>query len=457
MSGKGSSSSARSGSSRKVSSTRRGTGKGSATRRQAPPTLTSRALRSSSKVLGNHADDVTGLLLAAAAVVCGLGIYAGGGGPVGRGLADLAGTALGWMRYLLPPALALGGASLIARKAPPEPAEGDDGPNTAAHVGVGAVLLVLAVAGLAHVLGGSPSFSGPDDELRSAGGWLGAAVGTPLEGGLGHGGAIAFLVLMAVGGLVVFTRTTLRDAADRTVAGVRPVTARINQRLATLFRLPYEGDPAPEPFTDEIDPSLVPDDPTLVEPSPAGADDATATGTAKGIRPPKRKAPRFEAPQSDAVEPEQLEIALGPAAKGSPWKLPPITLLERSGSQQVDRKMIEDTGRTLEKALADHGVETRLVGMVVGPHGHPLRARARPGREGQPGDEPAQGHRLRHGDARRAHPRPDPRQAGDRRRGPQRPPADRRPRRHPHQRGGPAGHPPARGRHRAATSTVVRS
>ena len=29
--------------------------------------------------------------------------------------------------------------------------------------------------------------------------------------------------------------------------------------------------------------------------------------------------------------------------------------------------MIEDTGRTLEKALADHGVETRLVGMVVGP------------------------------------------------------------------------------------------
>ena len=28
---------------------------------------------------------------------------------------------------------------------------------------------------------------------------------------------------------------------------------------------------------------------------------------------------------------------------------------------------MEDTGRTLEKALADHGVETRLVGMVVGP------------------------------------------------------------------------------------------
>ena len=354
--------------SRKGSSGTRGAAKRSTTRRPAPPTLTTRALRSSSKVLGTHADDVTGLLLAAAAVVCGLGIYAGGGGPVGRGLADLAATALGWLRYLLPPALALGGASLIARKPPVAPADGDDDvPNAAAHVGVGAVLLVLAVAGLAHVLGGSPTFGGPEDELRSAGGWLGAAVGTPLEGALGHGGAVTFLVLMAVGGLVVLTRTPLRDAADRTVAGVRPLTSRINQRLATLFRLPYESGDQAEPFTDDIDPSLVPDDPTLVESSPAGADDATATGAPKGVKPPKRKAPRFEAPQPDTVEPEQLEIALGPAAKGSPWKLPPITLLERSGSQQIDRKMIEDTGRTLEKALADHGVETRLVGMVVGP------------------------------------------------------------------------------------------
>ena len=113
----------------------------STTRRPASPTLTTRALRSSSRVLGSHADDVTGLLLAAAAVVCGLGIYAGGGGPVGRGLADLAATALGWLRYLLPRP-SPSGASLIARRSPP--ADGDDDvPNAAAHVGVGATLLVL--------------------------------------------------------------------------------------------------------------------------------------------------------------------------------------------------------------------------------------------------------------------------------------------------------------------------
>jgi S-DNA-T family DNA segregation ATPase FtsK/SpoIIIE len=318
-------------------------------------------------VLGTHADDVTGLLLVAAGVICGLGVYAGGGGPVGRGLADLAATAFGWLRALLPLALVVGGGSLIVRRDAPEPTD-DDTPNAAAHVGVGAVMLVVSVAGLAHVLGGSPTFGGPEDEIRSAGGWLGAAVGTPLEAALGRGGAIVVLALLAIGGLVVLTRTPLRDAAARTVAGVRPVTHRVNRRLAALFRLPYEDESGAG--DDEVasgmgEPLEVSDDPTLVEPAADGDGDA-ASGKRAGKR-STRKAPRFEAPQPDAVEPEQLEIALGPAAKGSPWKLPPITLLDRSGSQQVDRKVIEDTGRTLEKALADHGVETRLVGMVVGP------------------------------------------------------------------------------------------
>ena len=313
-------------------------------------------------MLGNHADDVTGLLLLAAAVVTGLGIYADGGGPVGRALGDFFATALGWLRYGLPLALGAIGVALIARRAPADATVDDERPSVGAHVAIGATLLVLAVGGLAHVLGGNPPFDAPARDLQAAGGWLGAAVGTPVESALGHGGAVALLVLVAVGGLVVLTRTPLRDAADRTVAGVRPVTARLNQRLATLFRLPYPSDTADEgtPFLDEIDPGLVPDEDTLVE-SPDGAD---ATRPARAER---RKASKRAGPESDAAEPEQLEIALGPAAKASPWKLPPLTLLERSGSLQVDRKIIEDTGRTLEKALADHGVETRLVGMVIGP------------------------------------------------------------------------------------------
>jgi DNA segregation ATPase FtsK/SpoIIIE, S-DNA-T family len=64
---------------------------------------------------------------------------------------------------------------------------------------------------------------------------------------------------------------------------------------------------------------------------------------------------------------EQLEIDLGPAAERSAWKLPPLSLLKLGKAQEVDRRLVEAEGRTLEAALAAHGVETSLVGMTVGP------------------------------------------------------------------------------------------
>src|SRR5690606_27089119 len=71
-------------------------------------------------------------------------------------------------------------------------------------------------------------------------------------------------------------------------------------------------------------------------------------------------------PEPDApVDPEQLDLRLAPNA--GTWSLPPSKLLVRTGSQEVDRKAVEEDGRRLEASLAQHGVETRLVGMVVGP------------------------------------------------------------------------------------------
>ena len=81
-------------------------------------------------------------------------------------------------------------------------------------------------------------------------------------------------------------------------------------------------------------------------------------------------------------------------------------------------------------------------------HRHALRARARPGREGRPGDVAAEGHRLRHGRGRRAHPRSDPGSLGDRRRGPQPHPPARRPRRPDGVARGERAHRPAGGRDR---------
>src|SRR3546814_8900850 len=44
-----------------------------------------------------------------------------------------------------------------------------------------------------------------------------------------------------------------------------------------------------------------------------------------------------------------------------------MSLLKRSGGREIDKAAIRDRGRLLERALAQHGVETKLVGMVVGP------------------------------------------------------------------------------------------
>ncbi len=79
------------------------------------------------------------------------------------------------------------------------------------------------------------------------------------------------------------------------------------------------------------------------------------------------KGPTVNVPQAEAGDSEQLDLDLGPGAASSPWKLPPAKLLTLSGHQDVDTAAIEQRGRVLESALADHGVQTRLIGMTAGP------------------------------------------------------------------------------------------
>ena len=70
---------------------------------------------------------------------------------------------------------------------------------------------------------------------------------------------------------------------------------------------------------------------------------------------------------SEPVEADQLAIDLGPAARQGPWRLPALAMLTRSKAVEIDKRQIEAGGRTLEHALAAHGVETSLIGMTVGP------------------------------------------------------------------------------------------
>src|SRR5690606_59095 len=49
------------------------------------------------------------------------------------------------------------------------------------------------------------------------------------------------------------------------------------------------------------------------------------------------------------------------------WSLPPVTLLDRAGAQTINREEVEARGRVLQESLQQHGVDTTLSGMTVGP------------------------------------------------------------------------------------------
>ena len=104
----------------------------------------------------------------------------------------------------------------------------------------------------------------------------------------------------------------------------------------------------------------------------------------------------------------QGALDLGPGYKRTDWKLPAASLLKRGTGKQVDERLIDAGGEVLEATLQEFGVDACLDWPRHRPHREPLRARARARREGQQGDEPRQGDRVRDGEPRRAYPRSDP-------------------------------------------------
>jgi S-DNA-T family DNA segregation ATPase FtsK/SpoIIIE len=319
-----------------------------------PPTFFDRFVGGLASGLGGHSGDVAGLLCISLGIVAGMGIYADAAGPVGRALDTGIGTVVGWGRLAVPLALAGFGIALV-RGVP----EGDDRhvePASQSYLWVSGLMLAVAGCGLLHLTGGRPGLDAPTEELVEAGGLLGLAAGAPLAAGVAPWGAGLILGAVALAGVVVLTRVPVRVAAESTAAATRPAGTALAESFrratANLFSLAGssgEREDGVRLFDQDVDDLI----------------DLDAGDTPRPARPRK---PKVQLPPvEDPGEAEQLEIALGPAVKGSPWKLPPPSLLHRSDSHEVDRAAVEQAGRVLEQALAQHGVDTKLVGMVVGP------------------------------------------------------------------------------------------
>jgi S-DNA-T family DNA segregation ATPase FtsK/SpoIIIE len=331
------------------------------------------------------------------AVLFALGIYASWAGPFGRAVRLVAGEAAGWADVVAPPALAAVGALLVrgtrpARRAPGgsraaarrrsagrvAPAgswAGSRRPVSPGRAAAAWALALLALAGLLGLARHRASLSLPAAGLRSGGGLAGALVGGALQGGLGSWAAGLVLGTALAYGLLAASGVSLGAAAAAAGAGLRAglrAPRRLWASLADEERAgrPGAGASVAEPgVAGEGGPAALasPQPAARRQPGPAGEE----VEAAPDERPPiealaARAATEMAAAgRGAAPEVEQLRLEIGRA--DGPWRLPPMRLLAAGRPEPVDHRQLAQEGRVLEQALAAHGVETRLVGMTVGP------------------------------------------------------------------------------------------
>jgi S-DNA-T family DNA segregation ATPase FtsK/SpoIIIE len=356
---------------RKGKPARRRAAKPAARRASAEPTALAKGCAAASRQLSGHRADAAAVGLVVVGVLVGLGLWTDLAGPVGDGLADGLGALVGRARVAVPVACIAFAVVLLwprrrVRTVDPETGEitesTDDTERPTIRIALGVLLLLVADVGVLHLAYGEPALDGAVDDLRNAGGALGAVVAVPLTTAAGVVGAAVVLGAVALLGVLLALGLSIRDVGSATVTGARGlrVNARAWRGVANIAGAP-EGDEAPDEEPElaslgshELEPE--PEHEPMPVPVPHDAADDPAD--------------RAEIALPTITEPDgQISIDLGDDAhqRIGDWKLPPGTLLKRGSGAHTDRRLAEEGGRVLEATLAQHGVDARLIGMTVGP------------------------------------------------------------------------------------------
>jgi DNA segregation ATPase FtsK/SpoIIIE, S-DNA-T family len=296
------------------------------------------------QAVGGREHEFIGFGLILLGIVIALAIYADLAGPVGHGLEVLLGWIVGIGRDFIPIALVAAGISLVRSGRSSSPI----------RLAIGWGLAWLAFIAIANVVNG-PDSVGDVDGLVDSGGLLGALVGAPMEALLSPVGAVVVAVGLGIGGALLVTRTSLRTMAARTGKGVgsvaRPALRAARQALRDLSSLSSDRD---DPDATVAMAPPVTGEPRLLPP-PTVYDAAADFGDLPPDKPRKAR--------SSGAAPT-LPFADDGTGR---WTLPPASILHRTGAQAVNRAEVEARGKVLQESLAQHGVETALVGMTVGP------------------------------------------------------------------------------------------
>lgn len=292
---------------------------------------------------------------------------------------------MGVFRFVAPLLIASAGVAVIRR--------GDQTHPLPPRFIVGGIASVISMTGLVHLAGDSPAWGSGIEAFSGAGGVLGLAVGGPLLAVASFWGALFILLVVGFGGLVVMTGLSLQVLLETLLGGVSAVVRATVNGTKSLFFIDgrtYVVDDILEDenyssagpsvhvggeLVDKAEPEeQVIEIPVPRDDTPDGAADGDAKSGAifdqdadssESAPTPEPITPTVVVPQP---APQQLEAELAVTTEGNRnWVLPPMSMLGRSGSQSVDQEAVIARGRTLERALAEHGVDTRLINMVVGP------------------------------------------------------------------------------------------
>ena len=280
------------------------------------------------------------------------------------------------------------------------------GSDIAFRIIVGSVLLIGGASGLAHIMRGQPEWGDKLEYFARAGGAIGGAVGMPLESLMGGFVAGCVLAAVALFGFIMVSRSTLQSCAS----AVAKVFVLAGRGCAALWRMAdgsKSQQPAPEEDAEEM-PNVFSYEESKKS-SPYDYEQDSSSAIAEGTDPADEFLLSTDADKSEEADEAQEADAKSkksrskkggndsdtdaastdisgttedsaelddltsdetpsdkPAGKTS-WKLPPLNLLDLAEKVDLDEVQARERGEVLEKSLAALGVETRLVGMVIGP------------------------------------------------------------------------------------------
>ncbi len=275
--------------------------------------------------LGGQADDVWGLVLIVVATLVTLSFF-GQAGPAGHWIDVALSWLFGFWAYAIPPMLVgIGLALALGRRTDGTP-----------RFVLGALTVFVGSLALFHLLTGAVSLAESVELVERRGGAVGSLLAFPLRRLLGVWGAFVVLTSFIAMGVLVVTRTSVRElvlafgeiysSSRRFASSVRTVGSQRVLSAQTRPKRPAPRHAAPKP--------------------------------AKHVAP--------KATSKSKPKPVITQVA-PPVPTGGGYRLPPLELLEFGGGVETNRRALEDTARDLEATLHQHGVDATLTKIVPGP------------------------------------------------------------------------------------------